>query len=286
MNRSIQLVCIALLAGFGLALVSCRSLPMVDRSRPLNVLFLGNSYTYYNALPTIFQEIVAGAGLPRPIVAMSAPGGCTLERHLRTPKSIELIEKGPPGGGRWDAIVLQEQSQVPAWAAEDPEMRRLFIGGADGVVRRIRACDADVPIIFYETWARAPSHWARQSKDVKGAGRDPVEMQQRVRAAYDEMAANALKRSVPGARGRVMIARVGDVWERNFAGRHPVTLHGGDGAHPGFAGSYLAGLVIAGNIYGDLSVRTRYDGKLPPADAAALRDLVVAQHRLVPCEVR
>jgi hypothetical protein len=241
--------------------------------QPLTVAFIGNSYTYANSLPTIVQEIAQSAGFPRPVVGMSAPGGCTLMRHLVTAKTLELLDRGAPSGARWDVVVVQEQSQVPAWAAEDEAMRDLCLGGAEGLVRQIWLKNPKARIIFYETWARAPELWARKSDQVRKAGRDPQEMQQRIRAMYEKMAAKAVQ-AYPGRAGDVVIARVGDMWERNFKSPNSVVLHSGDGSHPAFAGSYLAGLVLFSAIYDEKPLKVSYKGSFPQADAAALRQLV------------
>ena len=272
------------LAGFcaiiGLLTAGSRTMPSTP-AQPLKALFLGNSYTRVNALPAIFQEIAVSAGYPKPEVASSTPGACTLSQHLNTPGSVELIDRGD-----WDVVVLQEQSQVPAWAAENEEFHRVFLSGAEGVVKRVREKNPDVKIVFYETWARAPVLWEKKSEQIKQAGCDAAEMQKRIREEYEKIASMAVKCMPPGTKGRVMLARVGDLWEQNFKSSKPLILHSKDGSHPAFAGSYLAGLVIFSNVYDVTPARVTYRGALAEEDAALLRKLTVDHRELVPCPVQ
>lgn len=73
------------------------------------VLFVGNSLTYVNDLPGQFVKVAASLG--RTVeVAMSAIGGCTLfgQLPIRDHRTASLMSQ------RWDFLVLQDFSQVPA----------------------------------------------------------------------------------------------------------------------------------------------------------------------------
>jgi len=66
-----------------------------------NVLFIGNSITYTNNMPTIFQEICTSKG--RHINQyMHAVGGATFADHLNNPQVHNLYAQG-----NWDYIILQ-----------------------------------------------------------------------------------------------------------------------------------------------------------------------------------
>lgn len=79
--------------------------------RPLRVLFVGNSYTFFNNLPAVFIEAArfARPGLPPPEVEMVAAGGATLDDLLTLPRWDGALERGP-----WDVVVLQERGGVLA----------------------------------------------------------------------------------------------------------------------------------------------------------------------------
>jgi hypothetical protein len=240
-------------------------------SKPLSVLFIGNSYVSVNNLPDIFQQVAVAAGQPTPNVAASTPGGCTLLKHMQTPKTLELIDQAGTEGKGWDVVVLQEQSQTPALAAIDQKMAMSFLEGAASICGRVQQKNPRARIILYETWARHGEVWAKNAAEVRSLGASPAEMQARIRNAYGAVTAE-LKRNRAQP---VAVAPVGDFWELVYQLPKPIRLHGGDGSHPTGAGSYLAGLVLYATIYqappGDLQFAPT---GVAEADAQALQSLV------------
>src|SRR5687768_13654297 len=80
---------------------------------PLRVLFIGNSYTYYNDLPSVIADLAHDAREARPILAEQLTvGGATLESHLEGGEAVRRIRAGSSRGA-WDLVVLQEQSTRP-----------------------------------------------------------------------------------------------------------------------------------------------------------------------------
>ena len=78
------------------------------QAQSTKVLFIGNSYTDVNSLPTLFYNIAASTG-EDVFTASNTPGGCTFQLHC-TNQSATMIQQGG-----WDYVVLQEQSQLPAF---------------------------------------------------------------------------------------------------------------------------------------------------------------------------
>ncbi|MEO8453334.1 MAG: SGNH/GDSL hydrolase family protein, partial [Gemmatimonadota bacterium] len=75
-------------------------------SAPPKVLFIGNSYTYFNNLPAMVSALGRGDG--RPIqTAMIVRGGATLDDHWKGDSAAAAIRRGG-----WTHVVLQEQSQL------------------------------------------------------------------------------------------------------------------------------------------------------------------------------
>src|SRR5271169_3959760 len=74
----------------------------------LRILFIGNSYTYFNNLPEIFSRL-AMAGQPGLSVETTAitVGGSTLAQHRQRGAAQKAIREG-----HWDYVVLQEQSAL------------------------------------------------------------------------------------------------------------------------------------------------------------------------------
>src|SRR5688572_20426807 len=73
-------------------------------ARPLNVLFIGNSYTYNNNLPALVEGLAASATPPQRIRtrAVTRPG-VRLQQHWDRGEALAALRQGP-----WDYVVLQE----------------------------------------------------------------------------------------------------------------------------------------------------------------------------------
>src|SRR5262249_59875398 len=74
--------------------------------RTARVLFIGNSYTYFNNLPAMFAALAASAGYDVQ-TEMVAPGGWRLKDHWEKGEGLALLRER-----RWDYVVLQEQSTL------------------------------------------------------------------------------------------------------------------------------------------------------------------------------
>ena len=209
----------AVVAGLG-----CRSAPAGDRADPpraepasgrlLRVLFIGNSYTYYNNLPAVFTA-VARAGGHAVEAEMIAPGGQTLGQHWDNEATRRAVRDG-----RWDVVVLQEQSTLGVMQFPDgvPQVTtdEVFVPRARAWIAEIRAAGARP--VLYATWARA-----RRPQD---------------QAALDAAYAKA-------AGTDAVVAPVGDAWA---AYPERASLYHDDGSHPRAAGTYLAACVLYATI--------------------------------------
>jgi hypothetical protein len=110
----------------------------------LRVLFIGNSFTYFNQMPSMVGQL-AGATpqTHRRVFAVEyAPAGSHLAYVARDPVLHGLLTSV-----HWNIVVLQEQSQVPAlpyWLVNQslPAVRTLT-----DAIRR----DGALPVLF-ETW--------------------------------------------------------------------------------------------------------------------------------------
>ena len=145
------------------------------------VLFIGNSYTAFNNLPAIFGSIVKNSGNPVPVIAAVTPGGQTFKGHLGYAATQTAIN-----AGNWDVVVLQNQSQEPAFAEIDAQNRADMVQSAAELSRRIRLKSPKARIFFYETWARHANYWSTNQPRSEGA--NASEMQARLRKGYGVVA--------------------------------------------------------------------------------------------------
>lgn len=75
-----------------------------NTDKKVNVLFIGNSYTYYNKMPSIFKDIAVSAGVNLD-VTMIASGSTTFWGHFTDPNVKSSLRSG-----KYDYVVLQGQS--------------------------------------------------------------------------------------------------------------------------------------------------------------------------------
>src|SRR5688572_20830144 len=106
----------------------------------LSVLFIGNSFSARNELPGLIAKMAAVKGKRIHHKLISA-GGASLRRHWNAASARKEI-----ANGRYDYVVLQEQSTLPIKNAERfYENVRLF----DEAVKA-----AGAKTMLYMTWAR------------------------------------------------------------------------------------------------------------------------------------
>lgn len=214
----------------------------------IRTLFIGNSYTYFNDLPSVVGDLAAAAKEKRAFVAEQVLfGGHTIEMHLRRPEALAALRRGG-----WNLVVLQEQSTRPIDA---PQLTMRDVPRIAGEAKAIGAS-----LMLYLTWAREsrPSSQDTLSKTYMSAA-----------AAVD-----------------ARVAPVGEAWRRartdaavtsalKRAGR---SLFVPDGSHPSSAGTYLAACVFYATIYGKSPVglppisRRTEDEPRPGKPAGAPRD--------------
>jgi hypothetical protein len=195
--------------------------------RTLNVLFIGNSYTYFNNLGDIVSGIAAG-GTKGPAIraTLATRGGATLQWHLDKGSARQQL-----ASGGWDFVVLQEQSSLggtrPApgapLAVGDPQAFHAAVREWARLAREVKATP-----ILYMTWA---------PRDPQTADR---QFQSKITEAYQSI----------GRELGVRVAPVGLAWVEARRRLKTIELHIWDGAHPTAAGSYLAGCVIYATLTG------------------------------------
>jgi len=225
------------------------------------VLFIGNSYTAVNDLPAIFGAIIKNIGNPVPVITAVTPGGQNFKGHLAYAATQAAINAGD-----WDVVVLQDQSQEPAFAEIDAQNRADMVQGAAELCRRIRLKSPNARIFFYETWARHANYWTNNQQRDEGA--NPREMQARLRKWYGVVAQT----------NHASVAPVGDAWEYAYSVPNSTRLHASDNSHPVYAGSYLAGLIFYSKIYGVTLPNITWNGSLSASVAQQMQ--VVAAHTL------
>ncbi len=244
-SRRLLLLALAIALALGLfgatrlAATGCSPFPGAACMR---VLFLGNSYTYVNDLPAVFAELARSAG-KNVETGMVASGGETLAQHAASAESLDAIRNT-----RWQFVVLQEQSEIPA--VEALRQGQMY-AAARSLADAIRAAGA-TPVLL-ETWAHREG-WPNDRLDYAA-------MQAAIDRAYLALA---------GQLG-VGVATAGEAWQAALSQDPTVALWQADGSHPSQAGTYLAACVLYARILGASPVGIAEDEGLSSDVAHALQ---------------
>ena len=203
-------------------------IPVVEK-KDLNILFIGNSATARNYLSKkIFKGIAAAAGYNVEITLITK-GGHLLEEFANVnDEQGKLVEQALTGAKKYDYVVLQEQTTLPAGG-----QAFMFYRAARDLVARVREHGA-VPIL-YSTWGRKTG-----SPDLITNGWTNETMTWRVAASYQAI----------GAELDVAVAYAGLAFYDVYTNHPEIELYDADLAHPSYTGSYLAAATIFTRIFG------------------------------------
>jgi len=193
------------------------------------VLFLGNSYTFYNDLPSLVSQMATNTGDVL-IYDSNTPGGFRFMHHASNLTTQNKIDSDD-----WDYVTLQAQSQETSWSQDIMETD--VFPYALQLVNAIRANNPCSQPLFYMTWGR-------ENGDIFNCGNYPwvctyEGMDDAIRATYIYMAETYTTEVSP----------VGAVW-RYLRTHHPeIDLYLDDASHPSLTGSYAAACAFYTMIY-------------------------------------
>ena len=181
----------------------------------MKFLFIGNSYTYFNEMPKIFESICREHGLDVTVDSITK-GGYSLAHYLSEENPYGIAVREKIAAEHFDFIVLQEQSVLPALHPET------FLRSAEGMAALLAPTGAR--LVLYETWGRRDGH-----KTLTDNGWTHEEMQTLLKAAYTEAAVRI---------GAVLVC-AGDRMSAAYRGEMGEAVYNPDGTHPSEIGSRL-----------------------------------------------
>lgn len=188
----------------------------------LRVLFIGNSYTYYNSTPELFKALVQEKFPEQEIeTQLISGGGMTLSDHWQNESTVATIRSGD-----WDYVVLQEQSKLGMSVTID---NNVYFGETERFFEYARKFDTEITnagarTAFLMTWS------------VK----DQPEEQAILTNAYASTA-----KELGG-----IVAPVGLVWDE-LRTNPKIELYADDGGHPSPIGSYLSAVTLYATLMSD-----------------------------------
>ncbi|MBD2519384.1 SGNH/GDSL hydrolase family protein [Nostoc sp. FACHB-973] len=190
--------------------VKVNSLP-ISEQQAIRVLFIGNSYTYFNDLPWLTQQLAESAKETKTLqTEMVVVGGATLKSHWKRGEALKVLK-----AKHWDYVVLQEQSTLPI---TNPQEMYKYASLFDGEIKRVNS-----QTVFYLTWAR----------------QNQPETQQILTDSYMRIAKEL----------KAKVAPVGIAWQKVQEANPKLNLYSSDQSHPSPIGSYVAACVFYATLY-------------------------------------
>lgn len=213
------------------------------------VLFIGNSYTFFNDLPALVANVTASVGQEWETGAQ-AIGGATVETHLFDPGTATLLAEG------WDVVVLQGQSVEPIFQT------LVFEAAVIDFAALVEAESPGAELLLFETWARGEG-----SEVLDQLMMTVEEMQQGLSEGYAGAAEAAGAEVVP----------VGQAWALALSEVPPPMLHTGDLSHPNLTGSFLTACMFSIALTGEPATANAHVPDGLEAEVADAMEMVADQ---------
>ena len=192
----------------------------------MKILFIGNSYTYLNDMPTLFSRLCGCNGTQAQVFSVTK-GGRKLHENLdsadQTTRELEAVVQQNP----MDVVILQEHSVLPITDFDR------FSANIKSLMEKIGPARYD----RYQTWARkAGAEFLQEHKLT------PRTMAVKLQEAYAKVADTVGADRAP----------VGQCfWE--ISETHPeIDLYDPDLTHPSYAGSCLSAMTHYRTIFGEM----------------------------------
>lgn len=221
-----------------------RTATETEEEETTKILFIGNSFTYVNDIPALFEQIAMAAG-KRVTVESITRGAHNLSKFADAADEYGAqVDAALTACSDYDIIVLQEQSTRPL-ANYD-----LFLEGAKALKEKADKTQDNCEVYLYATWG-----YPKQTKDIS-------DMSRQLRTAYD----NAAKEL--GAK----VCYVGTAFATVYENHKDISLFAEDEQHPSYAGSYLSACVHAATLLGIDLGEAAYNGELEASVAEILKN--------------
>jgi len=200
------------------------------------ILFIGNSYTYYNGgIDSHVYELANNKHDSWDIYTDAiVQGGATLQDHWNNETTREAIQSSD-----WDFVVLQEQSTRPI---DNPDLMLQYAALLDSII-----VESGAQTVFFMTWAR---EW------------DPS-MIEGLEESYTWV----------GQQLDATVAPVGLAFESLRNSNPEIQLYAGDGSHPNNSGTYLSACVFYSIFWNESTEGSSYymDNDIPAYTALILQ---------------
>ena len=220
----------------------------IAKDQTYRVLFVGNSYTYYNDLWDLFTQAAESLGYTVEADHVTQ-GGYYLDQYLNKKDEFGIKLMQCFAKNTYNAVFIQEQSTCPI---QDYDRFEAAVKALD---EKIVANGAKT--ILYQTWGRQEN-----SPTLLALGWTNKGMTEDLIAAYDKAAA------VIGA----PVSPVGAAFYDVYTTHEEIELYDPDTTHPSLAGSYLSAMCHLATFTGADVRNVTFDAGLGEETATVLRE--------------
>lgn len=206
-------------------LAICGTLQVNAQEKPLRVVCIGNSFTFFHDSNKRLEEIAASQGhnlSATPLVV----GGYTFHRHIINDNTM-----GNLAYSRYDVALLQDQSQTPALCAQDTVRCRLFALDAAELAERVRCYSPNAKVWIEHTWAYSDGNFG---------GFGSME-------CFDRLLRDGA--AIYARKSNAMVSPIGEAFAIVRAERPDINLYDRDNKHQSGLGTYLKSCINYLNIY-------------------------------------
>ena len=212
----------------------------------LRVLFVGNSYIYYNNLPQMVS-LLSDSLNTKLICKKSTFGGATLGDHWNSRKCLrtrEILAKE-----KFDIVIIQDNSM---WPLEHGDSVLMYGTLFCDLIKSKNATP-----YLYNTWSR------EATPQTQGA----------IDKVYQELAFQT----------KAVLVPVGGAWAEAKLQKPATQLYFSDGSHPSPLGTFLIALCFVKKITGSLPTKFATVYNYPAIDNESIRLMQVSENDILFC---
>ena len=208
---------------------------------PMNILFIGNSYTHYNNMPFIFKSMAVSKNV-KINVEMNAKSNHTFKMHAQRSEMYSTIRSK-----KWDYVILQGFSRELKY--EKTHIDTASLPYIKQILDSIYTSNPCSNVLFFMTWGYENGFTEIDSSSTSSY----LEMSKSIKDGYNYISSQF----------NIPIVPVGYVWEL-FRQKYPnIKLYQEDGQHPTINGSYLC----ASTFYTSIFKATSENSFIPKMDS-------------------
>ena len=209
--------------------------PTSTKEQSYNVLFIGNSFTHYNDLEVVSQNVGQDIGLDITCDRVATSAFHLYEHADATNPTGQLVEEKLKNN-TYTHVIIQEHSTYPVSNYQG------FLNGATALVNKIRTYQKYATIRLYQTWGF--------ENMVGNYGNTIPECENALCEAYKKV----------GKALNINIHYVGKAFTKSYLDNPDINIYySEDNKHPSFAGTYLSALIhilsLSGKKLDNLSYR-------------------------------